>query len=151
MVLVIPLLSKNATGADIHNMRGAFLAGLADGMNKALCILQNGEEPIPLDYRDFVNVTYHPNDINEHIAEFAASVAGAFQQESKIDATRQDTFLQALDLGASSAENEMRTLENYYLKTDQFLKALRGEGRGMAGGARLGAGRSHRGHRAGTR
>ena len=42
--VVIPLLSKNAIGADIHNMRGAFLAGLADGMNKALCILQNGED-----------------------------------------------------------------------------------------------------------
>ena len=96
--------------------------------------------PIPLDYRDFVNVTYHPNDINEHIAEFAASVAGAFQQESKIDATRQDTFLQALDLGASSAENEMRTLENYYLKTDQFLKALRGEANIVVG--RKGSGKS---------
>lgn len=138
--VVIPLLSNNAIGADVHNMRGAFLAGLADGMKKALCILQNGEEPVPLDYRDFVCVSYHPDDINDYIAEFASRVAEAFQQENKIESASNDTFLQSLDLGATSAENEMRTLESYYLKTDQFLKALRGEANIVVG--RKGSGKS---------
>ena len=50
--IVVPLLSNSKVGAEVHNMRGAFIAGLADGMGKALCILQDGEEPVPLDYRD---------------------------------------------------------------------------------------------------
>ncbi|RPA38608.1 hypothetical protein EGC78_02185 [Shewanella frigidimarina] len=138
--IVVPLLSNTAVNSDIHNMRGAFIAGLADGMSKALCILQNGDEPVPLDYRDFVCTTYHPDDINEHIADFAGKIAEAFQQDTKVESTNNDTFLQSLDLGATSAENEMRTLESYYLKTDQFLKSLRGEANIIVG--RKGSGKS---------
>lgn len=138
--VVVPLLSCNAVGSEIHNMRGAFIAGLADGMGKAYCILQQGDDPVPLDYRDFVHTTHHPDDINEYIADFAGEIAEAFQQETKSTTTSNDTFLQSLDLGSTSAENEMRTLENYYLKTDQFLKSLRGEANIVVG--RKGSGKS---------
>lgn len=138
--VVVPLLSSNAVGSEVHNMRGAFIAGLADGMEKALCILQHGEEPVPLDYRDFVNTSHHPNDINEYIADFAGHVAEAFQKDVTTEATSDDSFLQSLDLGSTSAENEMRTLERYYLKTDQFLKSLRGEANIVVG--RKGSGKS---------
>jgi hypothetical protein len=138
--VVVPLLSSSAVGSEVHNMRGAFLAGLADGMGKALCILQNGEEPVPLDYRDFVCASRHPDDINEFIADFAGRVAESFQKDINVGSSTKDTFLQALDLGATSAENEMRTLANYYLKTDQFLKSLRGEANIVVG--RKGSGKS---------
>ncbi|MGS0824380.1 P-loop ATPase, Sll1717 family [Shewanella sp. 0m-8] len=138
--VVVPLLSKNSVGSEVHNMRGSFIAGLADGMGKALCILQHEEDPVPLDYRDFVCCSYHPDDINEYIADFASRVAEAFQQDTKIISTTDDTFLQSLDLGSTSAENEMRSLHNYYLKTDQFLKSLRGEANIVVG--RKGAGKS---------
>lgn len=138
--VVVPLLSKSNVGSDVHNMRGAFIAGLADGMNKALCILQHEDDPVPLDYRDLVCVSRHPDDINEYIAEFAGRVAEAFQQDTKVISTTDDTFLQSLDLGSTSAENEMRTLQNYYLKTDQFLKSLRGEANIVVG--RKGSGKS---------
>ena len=138
--VVVPLLSNSAVGSEVHNMRGAFIAGLADGMEKALCILQYGEEPVPLDYRDFVNSSYHPDDINEHIADFAGLVAEAFQKEVTTKPSKDDTFLQSLDLGSTSAENEMRTLDRYYLKTDQFLKSLRGEANIVVG--RKGSGKS---------
>lgn len=138
--IVVPLLSSTAVGFEVHNMRGAFIAGLAGGMSKALCILQHEDYPVPLDYRDFVCMSYHPNDINEHIANFAGEVAEAFQQDVSIVTSNEDTFLQSIDLGSTSAENEMRTLESYYLKTDQFLKSLRGEANIVVG--RKGSGKS---------
>jgi len=138
--IVVPLLSSTAVGFEVHNMRGAFIAGLADGMSKALCILQHQEDPVPLDYRDFVCMSYHPDDINEHIANFAGKVAEAFQQEISTVTSDEDTFLQSVDLGSTSAENEMRSLESYYLKTDQFLKSLRGEANIVVG--RKGSGKS---------
>lgn len=138
--VVIPLIASSTEGSEVHNIRGAFLAGLADGMSIALCILQNGEDPVPLDYRDFTKTTYHPNDVNEHIADFASQVAEAFQQSSTQVLALPKSHLQQLDLGASSAENEMRTLEMYYLKTDQFLKSLRGEANIVVG--RKGSGKS---------
>ena len=138
--IVVPLLSSSAVGFDVHNMRGAFIAGLADGMSKALCILQHEDEPVPLDYRDFVSMSYHPDDINDHIADFAGKVAEAFQHDVRVVTPNNDTFLQSVDLGATSAENEMRSLESYYLKTDQFLKSLRGEANIVVG--RKGSGKS---------
>ena len=138
--IIVPLLAMSVDGCEVNNMRAAFIAGLADGMGKDVCMLQEGDGPVPLDYRDFVNTTYKLNDINEHIANFASRVATAFQQGKTFQKDETTTFLQALDLGASSAENEMRSLENYYLKTDQFLKSLRGEAHLVVG--RKGSGKS---------
>jgi len=138
--IVVPLLSSTASESEIHNMRGAFIAGLADGMGKPLCIIQNGDEPVPIDYRDFVNVSYHPEDVNEIIAEFASEVAKEFQQFELPKTHGQRSFLKSLDLGATSAENEMRDLASYYLETDQYLKSLRGEAHLVVG--RKGSGKS---------
>lgn len=139
--VVVPLLHSRINGYAVHNMRGAFIAGLADGLNKAICILQDGEgDPVPIDYRDFVRVTKHPTDINEHIADFAGQIAEIFQSDTDTFIPAPKTFLSSLDLGSSSAENEMRTLQNYYLKTDQFRKAIRGEAHLVVG--RKGSGKS---------
>lgn len=138
--VLVTLLSNNKVGADIHNMRGAFIAGLAAGMDKATCIIQDGDDPVPLDYRDFVKMTRHPGDINDVIAEFAGSVVEEFQKDTNVINGKEETFLQSLDLGATSAENEMRTLESYYLKTEQFLKSIRGEANVVVG--RKGSGKS---------
>lgn len=138
--VVVPLLSANAAGAPIHNMRASFIAGLADGMGKALCILQSGDEPVPLDYRDFVEVTYHPDDVNRAIETFASKVTQAFQRLDASEGKHERSFLKKIDLGATSAENEMRDLDRYYLETDQFLKSLRGEAHLVVG--RKGSGKS---------
>ena len=138
--VVVPLLSSTFVGYEIHNLRAAYIAGLADGMNKALCIIQNGDDPVPLDYRDFVNVTYHPNEIDEIIADFASLVARAFQENTEEKRDIERSFLKELTLGATSAENEMRDLDLYYLETEQYLKALRGEAHLVVG--RKGSGKS---------
>ena len=139
--VIVPLLPSTNVDASSHNMRGAFIAGLANGMNKALCLLQQrGDDPVPLDYRDFVNTTNHIDDVNDFIADFAGKIVEGFQADTEVRSNAEDTFLESLDLGASSAENEMRSLEDYYLKTDQFLKALRGESNIVVG--RKGSGKS---------
>tara|TARA_R110002049_G_scaffold246586_1_gene420669 strand:- start:283 stop:2607 length:2325 start_codon:yes stop_codon:yes gene_type:complete len=138
--IVVPLLSETSSGSSIHNMRAAFIAGLSEGMNKPCCLLQNGDDPVPLDYRDFVNVTYHPDEINDVIAEFASDVARAFQSQTEERILPERSFLKKLNLGSSSAENEMRDLNAYYLETDQYLKALRGEAHLVIG--RKGSGKS---------
>lgn len=138
--IVVPLLSASATGGAIHNMRAAFIAGLAAGMGKALCIIQFGDGPVPLDYRDFVQVTYHPDDVNRAIETFASEVTQAFQNIESSGAKPERSFIKKVNLGATSAENEMRELDRYYLETDQFLKSLRGEAHLVVG--RKGSGKS---------
>ncbi|WP_434746288.1 P-loop ATPase, Sll1717 family [Candidatus Pantoea rara] len=138
--VVVPLLGSNSAGAEIHNMRAAFIAGLADGMGKAMTIIQSGDEPVPIDYRDFVNCTYHPDDVNQFIEVFAADVTQSFQNSDSKNVKTERSFLKRINLGATSAENEMRELERYYLETDQFLKSLRGEAHLVVG--RKGSGKS---------
>jgi len=52
--VLIPLMSPEFEGAEIHNIRAAFVAGLAHGMSKITLVLQDGRHPVPLDLRDEV-------------------------------------------------------------------------------------------------
>lgn len=138
--VLVPLLSESQEGAAIHNLRAGFVAGLAAGLKRPLCIIQQGDGPIPLDVRDIAETAHRLDDINEIVGEFAARVAEAFQEGRSVPIRGRQTFLSTLDLGASSAENEMRTLQNYYLNTEAFLKSLRGEAHLVVG--RKGSGKS---------
>ena len=125
--VVAPLLPSYYNNANIHNFRAAFIAGLAQGMRKPLLLLQNGEDPVPLDYRDLVRGFKFPDQIDEYVNDFALSVFESFQSSQPAVVTHPSSFLTQLTLGASSAENEFQELGKYYLETDEFRQALRGE------------------------
>ncbi len=137
--VVVPLASAAMADARVHNFRAAFVAGLAQGMSKTATLIQNGDDPVPLDYRDLVNSYRHPDQINEIIERFALDVTGALQP--KVNATpRQEGLLASLDMGSSTAENEFVSLGEYYVQTDQYRRTLRGEVRIVVG--RKGSGKN---------
>ncbi len=137
--VLVPLVPPDLADAKLHNLRAAFLAGLAHGMGKVLCILQLGEGPVPIDYRDLVKPGLHPSEIDAAISDFATDVSAAFQ-EVVVAVQEPSTFLGRLDFGASAAENEIRDLASYYIPTDAYKRALRGEVRMVIG--RKGSGKS---------
>jgi hypothetical protein len=138
--VLLHLLPHQISDAVIHNIRVAFLAGLAEGFEKVLLVLQDGEEPVPLDYRDLVDVFMDPSHIDESISDFATRVTEAMQQTQYQELGKVQTVLEKLTFGSSAAENEFRELSSYYLETDQFLRALRGEVRLVVG--RKGSGKT---------
>lgn len=138
--LLLNLLPRTNGDYELHNLRAAFLAGLSQGMDKVTTILQDGDDPVPLDYRDLVTPFQHPRQIDEAIAEFAVGVVEALQARKAPVTRRAKSFLASLSLGASSAENELQDLGAYYLETDQFLHALRGQARLVVG--RKGSGKT---------
>jgi hypothetical protein len=138
--VLVHLLPNRIADATVHNLQSAFLAGLADGFGKVLLILQDGEEPVPLDYRDLVTVFFHPEQIDEAIAEFAPKVTEAMQENVQFSVDKAHTQLEKISFGASAAENEFRELAGYYLDTDQFQRAMRGEVRLVVG--RKGSGKT---------
>jgi hypothetical protein len=127
--VIVNLLSPNATDVQFNNLRGAFVAGLANGMGKECLILQEGDQPVPVDYRDLVRIYRHPNDIDTHIGELAPRVFEDLQSSTTDKPTRPLALLEQLDLGAPAAENEMGSLSNYYLETDEFNRTLSGTAR----------------------
>lgn len=124
--VLIPLLSQTMADADIHNIRAAFIAGLSHGMEKNTLMLQDQDGPVPLDVRDFVKTYSHPNDIDDHIHSFSLDVYGSIQEAVNLDLPI-GNLLSKIAVGDPMAENEFQTLANYYLQTDEFISALRGE------------------------
>lgn len=138
--VITSLLPSVREDAEVHNFRAALVAGLAMGMDKPLLLLQEGDEPVPLDYRDLVKVFYSLDQINGHIGDFSTEVMARLQARVPAVVSEPQTFLERLNLGASSAENELRELGNYYLETDEFRRVFKGEIRVVTG--RKGAGKT---------
>jgi hypothetical protein len=82
----------------------------------------------------------HPSQIDNAIADFAPKVTEAMQEREPVISEREKTLLESISFGASAAENEFRELSGYYLDTEQFYRAMRGEVRLVVG--RKGAGKT---------
>ncbi|MBC3876814.1 hypothetical protein H8K38_03220 [Undibacterium sp. FT79W] len=125
--------------AVIHNLRTMFVAGLADGMDKPCLILAPNGFQAPLDVRDDVKHYAHPDDIAEHVASFALELTDYLQLvEPPLKVSHNS--LQNMAFGDPTAENEMTTLSAYYMQTEQFTRAVRGEVNLVVG--RKGAGKT---------
>lgn len=137
---VARFLPKTRIEASIHNTRVAFCAGIAHALGREFLLLQESEEPVPLDYRDLVKWVPNPNDISRSVSELLLSLYGSYSDEPSKARDGNDSLLASLHIGASIAENEGRQLEDYYLQTEQFKDAIRGEIQVVSG--RKGAGKT---------
>ncbi len=140
IAVIVHLLSRESTDFEINNWRAAFVAGLATGLEKELLLLQEADDPVPLDYRDLVSVYRQPSDIDKYISELAPRVMEGLQNADETAVDGPSNFLSNLDLGASAAENEMSRLDDYYLPTDHYSKAVNGSVRLVVG--RKGSGKT---------
>ena len=138
--VIVPLLPSSRKDADPHNIRGAFAAGVAAALEKDHLLLQFGKTPVPPEYGYLVHRTTNSTQIKAQIAEFAPLITGRLQSDSRPAATGPRNLLAHLNLGATAAENEMSELEDYYLETDEYSRAARGEAQVVAG--RKGSGKT---------
>ena len=138
--IVIPLLAQHLDDSYRHNLRGAYLAGIGHGLNRPTILLQRDYNTVPADYTDFVRSVSREEDIREIVVEFAKNAIIAAQSIQTAQPRARRSELQRLTLGASSAENEFRTLRHYFVQTAEFLRAIRGEARIVAG--RKGSGKT---------
>ncbi|MGE0266660.1 MAG: hypothetical protein AB7V06_28560 [Candidatus Obscuribacterales bacterium] len=138
--IVVNLLSTHATDFLNNNLRAAFLLGLGFGGSKEVLALQDGDEPVPLDFRDFVSVYRQASDIDQHINEFAPKVMKGLQRSQGRENKASLSTLESLKLGSPAAENEMTTLGEYFVRTDEYQQASEGNARLVVG--RKGSGKT---------
>jgi hypothetical protein len=138
--MIVPFLAPHIEDAKKHNLRASFLAGLGHGLERLTLLLQRDHDPVPADFRDFVFPVRDEDAIFERVTEFAGAALVASQSLGSAPIRGHRSALQKLSLGASSAENEFRTLENYFVETAEYLRTLRGEVRIVAG--RKGSGKT---------
>jgi hypothetical protein len=137
--VLLYLMDGDQDTSFIHDTRTLFVAGLAHGMGKPTLVLAHGNADIPLDVRDVVQRFTRPEDIVEHISAFSLEITEHLQQADPTP-IKDLTPLQLLQIGDPTAENEMTTLGSYFLRTDQYSKAVRGEVNLVVG--RKGAGKT---------
>jgi hypothetical protein len=137
--IILPFQDPINPGAVEHNIRCMFVAGLAEGMNKPTLMLAPPAFEPPLDIRDKITASKNSTDIAGAIADFCPLIV---EYSSQVEPSGIDTqtLLEALSIGDPRAENEMPTLGLYYLKTDQYERALRGEANIVVG--RKGSGKT---------
>ncbi len=125
----------------VHNIRVAFCAGVASAVGTKLLLLQDTEDPIPLDYRELVAWTPEPKNIGTRIAELVLELWDSHQENvAKTSDTGSSTLISKVDFGVSIAENENRRLNDYYLETADFKRAVNGDFQVVSG--RKGAGKT---------
>jgi hypothetical protein len=137
--ILLYLIDGDYETSFVHDIRTLFAAGLAHGMGKPTLVLAHVSAVIPLDVRDAVKRFSRPEDIVEHIANFSLEITEHLQQADPTP-LKDLTPLQSLQIGDPTAENEMTTLDSYFLNTDQYSKAVRGEVNLVVG--RKGAGKT---------
>jgi hypothetical protein len=124
--VIVPWLTSADSENSIHNLRAAFVCGIAHGMDRpTLALIEHGAEA-PLDILDQIKRYKFPDDINTHIAEWIPLVAQEIQSTNPRSAPDRG-FLSTLRLGDPMAENEFDTLGNYYIYTDNYARASRGD------------------------
>ena len=138
--VIVPLLAPEVQGARIHNLRAAFIAGLSEGMEKVHLVIQEGSSPVPIDYRDLATSCFSIQEIDDAVADFAANLMERITSQNEVIRKAPENFLQSIDIGGSTAENELRDLGSYYLETEQYERVSRGEIRVVVG--RKGSGKT---------
>ncbi len=124
--VISPLLPDGAYRQREHNIRAMFVAGLSLALEIPTLIIHAAEYTPPMDVRDFTKKYRFPDDIRNAVQEFSLEITEYTQRDN---ASVPDTgnILSNLRIGDPTAENEMSTLSNYYLITDEYQCALRGE------------------------
>ncbi len=137
--VVVPFLTPEMHEAEVHNLRASFVAGLAKGMGRVTLMIQNGAGELPANFRDHVKHWHNEKQLDKIMQDFALKV---FKQTSKTISRvdENSSSLSKLDLGSTIAEYEINYLNKYYVLTDPFHRALRGDARIVVG--RKGAGKT---------
>jgi hypothetical protein len=137
--VIVPLLSNLQTGSQIHNIRAAFVCGLAHGMGKPCLIVQPQGGLVELDVRDLVKMFREESQIDQYIADLLPSVVEGLRQDD-LPVPVSEGILSKLDFGQTMAENETGDLKRYYYVTDEFRSVLNGKIRLVIG--RKGSGKT---------
>jgi hypothetical protein len=138
--VILHLLGPSTVGADVHNARCAFIAGIAMAAQRRVAMIQQGFELQPIDYRDVILTYDKPTQIADLLTPILGQVIEEIQTTRFVPTTLRLTALEKLDLGDLAAENEIKALDSYFVPTAQYQQAKRGHARLVVG--RKGSGKT---------
>ena len=127
------LLSPQRQGSKTHNALCALLCGIAMAEQKVVIMLQEESAEQPIDYRDVVQSYQVPDQIPLLLHRFILGVVQNMQRTVTVHTRSPEKLLEQVDLGDTSAENEIAGLGSYFVPTGQFNQAKKGHSRLVVG------------------
>jgi len=140
VAVVAHLIDPERTGATVHNARAAFVCGLALAAGKHVLMIQEGRVSQPIDYRDIIIPYTDANTIPYYVETILREIADTLQSIDAYQIPLPKGLLERIDIGDVAAENEIKALVTYFVKTPQFQQARQGHARIVVG--RKGAGKT---------
>ena len=126
--IIAHLVDENRHGAEIHNARCAFIAGMGMASGKRVLMVQENPIDLPIDYRDIIFPYINPEAIVPVLAQFIDGIQSVTDDTIQLRTKSRDK-LEDLDIGDLAAENEMHKLAEYFVPTAQYNQAKRGQAR----------------------
>jgi len=129
--IIAHLSGERRYGSQLHNLRYAFVSGLAHGFQKPLLMLAEADYSPPIDYKDILFHYKTPSECIEMAQSWLEKVSSEYaknQKESGKYAKKValSADLRSFNLGEYIAENEERILNEYFIETEPFLRVIEG-------------------------
>ena len=138
--VILHLLNPDTVGAEVHNARCAFIAGIGMAAQKRVLMVQQGITAHPIDYRDVIVTYIRPTQIPDLLIPLLGQVIEEIQTTKFVPTALKLTPLEKIDLGDLAAENEIRALDSYFVPTAQYQQTKGGHARLVVG--RKGSGKT---------
>ncbi|MCK4241856.1 MAG: hypothetical protein KAX30_09560, partial [Candidatus Atribacteria bacterium] len=127
--IIAHLSGEKRQGSQLHNLRYAFVSGLAHGFQKPLLMLVEADYSTPIDYSDILSHYKTPSECVEMAQSWLEKVSSEYaknQKESKeyVKKVALSADFRSFNLGEYIAENEEKILNEYFVETEAFLRVI---------------------------
>jgi len=130
--VVIHLGNERMTGAKFHQAKCALVGGMALALGRRVLILGENISHEPIDYRDLMQSYKNAQEAETLTKRFIGKIQPTIvkfleymSHDIRVPGAPKGTILASIDLGDYVAENELLTLQSYYVETPEFLNGLR--------------------------
>ena len=140
---LVHLVAERRVGSDVHNARGALVAGLAHGLGKPVLLLHEESERTPIDYRDLAYPYVSPAGCVAAVDAWLNTIHEGSRETtltSRLQRLEFSTELRSLSFGEHVAENEREDLLDYFVETSAQVRIESGTSLIVVG--RKGAGKT---------
>ncbi len=125
--VIVHLLSEEHDGHELHNVKASVVAGLARALGRPLLMLAHEPYDVPVDYGDLLKL----HSTAEHCKQYVAAWVDEVGSGLPIRRSRRTNEIQPpvldlrhVSLGDPVAENERGSLDNYFVETAPYFRAL---------------------------
>ena len=127
--VIVHLLSTEHDQSEMHNIKGSLIGGLAHGLERPLLMLAHSPHESPVDYGHLLG-THETAESCNRIAENWLSEIGVKlprrRERRSQEVPREKLELRHMALGQPVAEHERDDLDNYFVETSPYYRALEG-------------------------